>query len=204
MTSEVSRLIGLCLLDEPCADTPTVSARDKHCAFMGRARTEGALCVPADNIDCPLARYHLGIGPPDLEGLPEILTRWGDARDPQAGRRFLEDGPRLNDSPRFLLYFPHPTEGLSPDILVAVRSAQQAYQLARRGAARAGERLLASISGVGAACGECTAYTLLTGRATVSLGCGGSRPGVGLEPGELLVAAPRGTMLYDILASEVG
>ncbi|MFO7955631.1 MAG: DUF169 domain-containing protein [Candidatus Brocadiia bacterium] len=197
-----ARLIGVCLTDEPPAGVAPGSERDKHCAFMGRARTEAPLCVPADNIDCPLARYHLAIGPADLGRLGETLAGWNDSRDAETGRRFAQEGPRLEDSPSFLLYFPHPTEGLRADVLVAITSAEEAYRLAKRGAAWNGDRLMASISGVGAACGECTAYTLTTGRATVSLGCGGSRPAIGLEPGELLVAAPRGAGLYDILASE--
>ena len=200
--SKAARLIGLCLLDEPPAGVAAVSERDKHCAFMGRARTEAPLCVPAGNIDCPLARYHLAIGPRDVEGMTETLLGWDDASTAEAARRFLEEGPRLEDGPSFLLYFPHPTDGVSADVLVAIMTPEDAYKVVNRAAARVGERLMASISGIGASCGECTAYTLTTGRATVSLGCGGSRPAIGLEPGELLVAAPRGTGLYAILASE--
>lgn len=201
MMNKAARLIGVCLAEEPPAGVATESARDKHCAFMGRARTEGPFCVAADNIDCPLARYHLAIGPRDVERLGETLAGWNDSRDAETGRRFAEEGPRLEHSPSFLLHFPHPTEDLSADVLVAIRTPEEAYRLAKRAAAQVGERLVASISGVGAACGECTAYTLTTGRATVSLGCGGSRPAIGLEPGELLVAAPRNTRLYDVLAS---
>ena len=53
-----------------------------------------------------------------------------------------------------------------------------------------GESIEGPISGVGAMCGECTAYPIHTGKPNVSLGCTGSRPAVKLKHDELFFALP--------------
>lgn len=59
-------------------------------------------------------------------------------------------------------------------------------------------RINASLSGIGVACGECTAYPLVTGKVNVSVGCNGSRPGVGLKQGELFLAFPANSKMVEI------
>lgn len=41
----------------------------------------------------------------------------------------------------------------------------------------------------------------MTGRVNVSLSCGGRRPAMHTKEEELLIAAPRGTAMFDVLAS---
>ena len=64
---------------------------------------------------------------------------------------------------------------------------------------RTGKRLAASVSGLGAACGECTVYPLATGQVNLSLGCKGCRPAMALDESQMLLAAPRSTVVFDIL-----
>jgi len=76
--------------------------------------------------------------------------------------------------------------------------ADEIKNLVQESCARTGERIEASLSGIGAACGECTAYPLVVGRANISVGCNGSRPGVGLKNKELLFALPAGSKLAEV------
>ena len=62
-----------------------------------------------------------------------------------------------------------------------------------------GQRTQGIASGVGGMCGECTAIPLMTGRANISLGCGGSRPNARLNPDQLLLALPIST--YRLLSA---
>lgn len=64
-----------------------------------------------------------------------------------------------------------------------------------------GYRINASLSGIGAACGECTVYPLITGKENVSLGCYGSRPGVNLKEDELLLAFQGSSKMIELLSS---
>jgi uncharacterized protein (DUF169 family) len=80
-------------------------------------------------------------------------------------------------------------------VIIKVGTADEIMSIIQRFSALTGMRVSASLSGIGAACGECTAYPLVTGRENVSLGCYGSRPGVGLKEGELLLAFPNSSKM---------
>ena len=58
------------------------------------------------------------------------------------------------------------------------------------------------MAGVGGACGECTGYVLATGEPVVSLACDGSRPRIGMEDGELLMACRSESPMREVLAAQ--
>jgi uncharacterized protein (DUF169 family) len=175
-----------------------VAAEEKHCGFVGRARRGEALQVRLQNIGCPLARWHLGADE-EIEEIARVLVGWQDADSEAAARRFLDSGPRLEGDRPWVAYYPAGGEGPTPDVVICVGTAAELMELVKRRTRRSGQRLSASTSGIGAACGECTALPLVTGRPNLSLACGGSRPSMELKPGELLLAAPHGTFLFDAL-----
>jgi uncharacterized protein (DUF169 family) len=192
-------MVAVSFLDSPPEGLEERAERDKYCYFLGLARTEGPFYIPAENIDCPLARYHLALGPADFESLPDTLVDWGDAADRGAALRFLRSGARLARAYEYIAFFGCGQANFDPDLVVRVCTVEQGYLAARAHTAATGQRINASISGVGAACGECTAYVLVNEAPTVSLGCGGSRPRIGMEEGELLLAAPFGSRLQEML-----
>ncbi len=167
-----------------------LTTSDKHCHFIGRARESEPFYIPAENISCPLARFHLGIEKPDLKSLAQTLVGWTDAVDQETGLKFLNSAYRMNQPYKYIAYFGYPTNGLKPDVIIKICNAEEAQHMVQRYSALTGERVDSPISGIGAACGECTAYILMTGLPTVSVGCNGSRPGINLREDELLLAAP--------------
>jgi len=183
----MSELIGISFVDQPPPGIDRLDIRDEHCRFIGRAR-KGAFSVPSENISCPLARFYLGIGKTDRDELARTLVRWGDAVDISVGRDYLKSGISLSRSAPYFVYFPYPEDNLKPAVLIMIGDADEIQGVVQEMCARTGERIKSSLSGIGAACGECTAYPLVTGQANVSVGCNGSRPGIGLKSGELLLA----------------
>ncbi len=122
-------------------------------------------------------------------------TRW-------RANRFLAEATRMHRDFSHIAFFPAPLPEVEPDLLLLVCEVEPAQRIARRYVAHKGQPMRSPIGGVGAACGECTACVLEGQRPVVSLGCGGSRPRIGLAPGEALVAAPKGSLVYDMLLEQ--
>ena len=185
----MSDLVGISLCDHHPVNFIELDIHDKHCRFVGKARRK-AFYIRSGNISFPLARFYLGIGETNMEELARTLVEWNDAVDTDAAYAYLKAGLRLENSPRYIAYFPYPTEDVKPDVLILIGDADEVQRLVQSFCARTGRRIKASLSGIGAACGECTAYPLVTEHANVSVGCNGSRPGINLKRGELLLAFP--------------
>jgi len=192
-------LVGISFLQNPPTSLHQLPTKDKHCHFIGRARESEPFYVPAGYISCPLARFHLGIDKPDLKNLAETLVGWTDAVDQDTGLRFLKSAYRVNKPYKYISYFCYPKKGLNPDVMIRICNPEETQQIVQRYSSLTGERVNSPISGIGAACGECTAYVLMTGLPTVSVGCNGSRPGINLRDEELLVAAPVGSTMFQLL-----
>jgi len=198
----MSEIVGIKFCSRPPEGIGRVNTKDKHCHFIGRGRRE-AFYIRSEDIDCPLARFYLGIGQTDIEDLSRTLVSWDDASDIITARSHLETGIRLGKSSQVIAYFPYPAGDIKPDVLVVIGTAQEIKNMVQKSCARTGERIKASLSGIGAACGECTAYPLVTGRANLSVGCNGSRPGIGLKNGELLLAFPADSKLSDTIVRNI-
>lgn len=183
-------VIGITLCQTEPAGLQQLTTEDKHCRFIGRARNSEPFYIPVQNISCPLARFHLGIGEPDLKNLPGILVGWGDAENQQTALNFLNSVCRITTPFKHIAYFSYPADSLKPDVIIKICNPRQAQQIVRRYSSLTGESVNSPISGIGAACGECTAYVLTKQLPTASVGCGGSRLGINLEDDELLLAAP--------------
>jgi uncharacterized protein (DUF169 family) len=192
-------LIGISFHQAAPTAVRQLTTTDKHCHFIGRARQGESFHIPAENINCPLARFHLGIEQTDLKSLANTLVGWTDAVDEKTGLKFLKSAYRLNRPYRYIAYFCYPANGLKPDVIIKICNAEEAQHMVQRYSALTGERVDSPISGIGAACGECTAYVLMTGLPTVSVGCNGSRPGINLRDDELLAAAPVGSTMFQLL-----
>jgi uncharacterized protein (DUF169 family) len=176
-----------------------LTTNDKHCHFIGKARRGESFYISAENISCPLARFHLGIEKPDLKSLAQTLVGWTDAVDQDTGLKFLKSAYRMNQRFEYIAYFAYPGNGLKPDVIIKICNPEEIQQIVQRYSSLTGERVDSPISGIGAACGECTAYVLMKGLPTVSVGCNGSRPGIGLRDDELLLAAPFGSKMSQLM-----
>jgi uncharacterized protein (DUF169 family) len=192
-------IVGVSFLKNPPTSLRQLPTRDKHCHFIGRVRESEPFYIPAGNINCPLARFHLGVDKSVLKSLAQTLVGWTDAVDEKTGLKFLKSAYRLNRPYRYIAYFCYPANGLKPDVVIKICNAEEAQHMVQRYSALTGERVNSPISGIGAACGECTAYVLMTGLPVVSVGCNGSRPGINLRGEELLVAAPVGSTMSQLL-----
>ncbi|MFW5915645.1 MAG: DUF169 domain-containing protein [Planctomycetota bacterium] len=192
MKNNFTNLIGATFTDNAPAGLKELNAQDKYCRFIGRAREGNSFCVRAGRISCPLARFHLGIGQPSVAELARTLVGWSDAADEDTGVVFLENAPRLPGNFSWVSFLAFPDPEIEPDLLMRICSADQAQTIVQRNVAQTGERTDSPISGIGAACGECSAQVLTKNVLAVSLGCNGSRPAIGLQAGELILAAPAG------------
>jgi uncharacterized protein (DUF169 family) len=176
-----------------------LTTNEKHCHFIGRARESEPFYIPAENISCPLARFHLGIEKPDLKSLAQTLVSWTDAVDQETGLKFLNSAYHMNQPYKYIAYFGYPANGLKPDVIVRICNPEEAQQIIQRYSSLTGQRVDSLISGIGASCGECTAYVLMTGLPVISVGCNGSRPGINLRKDELLLAAPFGSKITHLM-----
>ncbi len=192
-------LIGISFHQTAPTAVRQLTTKDKHCHFIGRARQNEPFYVPAENISCPLARFHLGIERPDLKGLADTLVGWTDAVNQDTGLKFLKSAHRMNRLFKYIAYFSYPANGLKPDVIIKICNPEEIQQIIQSYSALTGERVISPISGIGAACGECTAYVLMSGLPTVSAGCNGSRPGINLRDDELLLAAPFGSRMSRLM-----
>ncbi len=194
--------MGLSLTVKEPVGISCLEKSDKHCHFISRAREGDSFYIRREAISCPLARFYLGIENPNVKSLAKTLVGWDDSHDEDTAVRYLKSAPRLENCPGYIVYFPYPHENLKPDVIIRIGSPGDIMGLIQRFSCLTGARVEASLSGIGAACGECTAYPLATGKENVSLGCYGSRPGMGLNQGELLLAFPSGSRMVEVCALE--
>ena len=183
--------IGVIVTKERPKGLKRTEFKGKHCEMVGRARKGECLYVENGDITCPLARYNLGLERfKNLQELAKILVGWGDAIDEEKALKYLKSLSPLPYSQKFIVYFPYPHPTLIPQILVMIGNPEQIMPLTREYTAITGERIKAFISGIGGMCGECTSIPLSNGKPNLSVGCGGSRPGVKLLPEEMFLAFP--------------
>lgn len=190
MSRTQRNIIGISFLQNPPTSLRQLPTKDKHCHFIGRARESEPFYIRAEKVSCPLARFHLGIEKPNLKSLAQTLVGWTDAVDQETGLKFLNSAYRMNQRYKYITYCTYPVDSLKPDVIVRICNPQETQQIIQKYSSLTGRRVESPISGIGAACGECTAYVLMRGLPVVSVGCNGSRLGINLRDDELLLAAP--------------
>lgn len=165
----------------------------KHCSAVGLARTGERFYVQNNDISCPLARYNLGLEEPSdkfMHELARTLVGWGDANTQDIGLKYLQSRPKLPYAKKYTLYFPVPDNEYEPDVIIEISNPHELMLKVRELTSLTGDSIRGFMSAVGAMCGECTTYPILTGKLNVSVGCTGSRPGAELKPDELFLALP--------------
>jgi len=185
--------VGIAVLDHLPLGVDHVAAPGSHCAFVGQAREGQAVWAAGQDITCSLARFNLGIDPPNEETiapLVEILLRWDGAKDEETARRFISELRPLPFGKRAFVYASLPRMPFPPDLVIRILPAEAAMLTVRGISRLTGRRSEGRIGGVGALCSECTAIPLLCEHAAVSLGCPGSRREVSLEKDELFLSTP--------------
>ncbi|MCD6530026.1 DUF169 domain-containing protein [Candidatus Bathyarchaeota archaeon] len=160
------------------------SGVDTFCGWADRARRGLEVYVCEENVSCPLATFKLGYGrPTDLE---ETLVGWGDAATVKEAKRYLDDTVTIDRKVAFRL-----GRNLeNPDLIVYFGDPDEVMRLVRRYTSLTGERVVCRVSGIGAMCGELCAYPYMTGKPSLSVGCGGSRSRV-FRKNEIAVSFPR-------------
>jgi len=194
--------IGIALLEHSPEGIERTLIPGRHCTFIGRARKGEILWACREDFTCPLARYNLGIDPPDestTETLAETLVSWGDVRDLETAHRFIAGLSPLPVSKSAFIYAPLDKIPVSPDLVLLILNPQEAFDHVLSLTRMTGEKSDGHVSGIGALCGECTALPLHTKKAAISVGCGGSRRETFLTPEEMFLAIP-----YSLYRSTVG
>ena len=165
----------------------------EHCSFVGKARDGDRFYAQNEDISCPLARYNLGLEEPskkNLRALAKTLVGWGDAKTEDLGLKYLDSRRIFPYERKCILYFPFPDDEYEPDVIIEISTPSEIMAKVREITYITGESTSGLSSGVGAMCGECTAFPILTGKPNVSLGCTGSRPRVKLRHDEMFLALP--------------
>jgi uncharacterized protein (DUF169 family) len=194
----LKNVVGLSLIVEKPVGISCLEKSDKHCHFISRAREGDSFYIRREAISCPLARFYLGIEN-DVKSLAKTLVEWDDSHDEDTAVRYLKSAPHLDNCPEYIAYFPYPHESLRPDVIIKIGSPSDIMSLVQRFSSLTGERVKSLISGIGASCGECTTYPIVTRRETISLGCYGSRPGMDLGDDELLLAFSSSSRMVETL-----
>jgi len=196
-----SNRIGIAIVKKEPVGIERVKSPDKHCHFVGQAREGAILYARNEDISCPLARFYLGLEK-NLKELSRTLVSWDDAIDEKVALTYLKEGHCLKEGEKYIIYFPYPQKNLRADVVVIIDNPQEIMALVQNFSRTTGKRIKAFMSGIGAMCGECTAYPLMTGQVNLSLGCYGSRPGVNLSKEELFLSIPTDSRAAKILLAE--
>ncbi len=192
-------MLGIAFLDEPHAGVKLTRRKRSHCAFMGQALAGEPVQIERGSVSCPLARYYLGLDEGNIDGVVDFLMKTGDAEDEELARLYLSSGWRLTGLGPYILYFGYPLDGVEPTVLIRMATPVQLAPIVQTYNRQTGRRLLASVSGLGAACGECTVYPILTGFPNLSLGCRGCKRNMQVGEDAMMLAAPRSSPMFDIL-----
>ena len=193
MLNRMANKIGIKIRDTKPNNMDRVKGRCEHCSFVGLARSGQRFYAQNEDISCSLARYNLGLDDPTeatMRTLARTLVGWADAETEEIGLKYLRGRLKLPYGEKYILYFPMPDRDYEPDVVVLIGPPSKLMAKVRETTYRTGVPADGFSSGVGAMCGECTAYPILTGKTNISLGCTGSRPRTKLKPDEMFLAIP--------------
>lgn len=185
--------VGIAVLDRPPIGVARATAPSKHCALVGQARQGKTLWAGRDDINCPLARFALGIDVPDvrtLDILAATLLEWKAAKDRDAAFAFLSRLPRLPFQERVFVYSPLRAAAAEVDLVVRIVQPEEAMRRLRTLSVATSERAEGRSAGIGALCSECTAFPLASGTSAISPGCPGSRREAFLQSDQMFLALP--------------
>ena len=185
--------VGISILAHLPLGVDHVKAPGRHCTFVGLARQGKLVWAAGQEITCPLARFNLGLDPPNQETiatLADTIVEWECARDVKIARSFVETLSPLPFGQRVFVYGPLSKMPFPPDLVLLILKPQQAMEHLLALTTATGELSESPVGGLGALCGECTAVPLLTERAVVSPGCSGSRREAFLTEEQLFLSVP--------------
>jgi len=185
--------LGIAILDHLPLGVEHIGTPGRHCTFVGQARQGELLWAAGMEITCPLARFNLGLDPPNqeaIEALAGVIVDWDAAKDLETARRFIETLAPLPFGERVFVYGPLSAMPFPPDLVLRILRPSEAMEQLLAITTATGMSCEGQVGGLGAMCGECTATPLLTNKATLSPGCPGSRREAFLAEDELFLSMP--------------
>jgi uncharacterized protein (DUF169 family) len=188
----MEKAVGIALADAAPGAVQRVGVPSRHCTLVGLARQGRVVHATSDDISCPIARHILGcnLTGNGREAAAASFVESKLAPDRAAALRFLDGFLTLEPRRRVFVYFPLAAAPIPADVVVRFLAPEDAMRWLRSLVTATGERAEVRTAGSAAICADCTAAPLLTGRASFSPGCPGSRREVPLAPDEVLVAFP--------------
>jgi uncharacterized protein (DUF169 family) len=185
--------VGISILAHLPLGVDHVKAPGRHCSFVGLARQGELLWAAGQEITCPLARFNLGLDPPNRETIDKlagVIVEWECARDVEIARSFVKTLSPLPFGQRVFVYGPLSKMPFPPDLVLLILTPQRAMEHLLAITTASGELSESPVGGLGALCGECTTVPLLTEKAVVSPGCPGSRREAFLAEDQLFLSVP--------------
>jgi len=185
--------VGISVLSHLPLGVDHVEAPWRYCTFVGLSRQGRLVWAAGQEVTCPLARFNLGLDPPNQETIDRLagtIVGWKAAQDGGVARRFIESLSPLPFGQRVFVYGPLEQMPFPPDLVLLIATPQQAMEHLSTLTAMTGEVSEAPVGGLGALCGECTAVPLLTEKAVASPGCPGSRREAFLAGDQMFLSLP--------------
>ena len=179
--------------EEVPAGIPEAKEVVRHCQMVNMARKDGAnFYAPADKHQCNGGAWALGLREitPSLQS-GEHYFKLGKFESMPACRRTMDRIPHLNAKETYAtMYAPLEKTPFDPDIVIIVTTPRNMLKLAQATLFRLGGRITSSMAGIQSVCSDATAQPYLSGTATFSLGCDGSRKFSGVVDEEMVMGFP--------------
>ena len=179
--------------EEVPAGIPEAKEVVRHCQMVNMARKDGAIFyAPADKHQCNGGAWALGLREitPSLQS-GEHYFKLGKFESMPACRRTMDRIPHLNAKETYAtMYAPLEKTPFDPDIVIIVTTPRNMLKLAQATLFRLGGRITSSMAGIQSVCSDATAQPYLSGTATFSLGCDGSRKFSGVVDEEMVMGFP--------------
>jgi uncharacterized protein (DUF169 family) len=191
--------VGIRIVSGRPRKIPRFDGRRSHCRLVALARKGRSFYAEAEDISCPLARFHLGLQkrtPLFIQKLSENLAAWYGIKKKETARNYLAVSPCLEEGEKYLVYSPYKGKE-RPDIMILTGRPAEIMAVVRTMViARKGERLAFRCGGMAATCCESTVIPLLTGEPNLSLGCCGTRSAGELADDHIQLGVPRAYIKY--------
>ena len=179
--------------EEVPAGIPEAKEVVRHCQMVNMARKDGAIFyAPADKHQCNGGAWALGLREitPSLQS-GEHYFKLGKFESMPACRRTMDRIPHLNAKETYAtMYAPLEKTPFDPDIVIIVTTPRNMLKLAQATLFRLGGRISSSMAGIQSVCSDATAQPYLSGTASFSLGCDGSRKFSGIVDEEMVMGFP--------------
>ncbi|MGM0366563.1 MAG: DUF169 domain-containing protein [Actinomycetota bacterium] len=171
-------------------DNPKV----RFCQALNLAQTGKDILLGKENISCPAAAAAFGFKklPPILSS-GNMLYNMGLFKDPQTGRKMMEQVPRLELGRFHKVALTSNLDAGDPHVIIIETHPENIMWMLLASIYKSGERLSLSTGVFQAACVDSAVIPFKTGRVNACWGCYGCRDATDIGKNEGLIGIPAGS-----------